>query len=86
MKRHVHNVRVWYLLLYAILLTNHSTYKDRKHTREGFFRDLKIIFIAAVNKISEQKQMPYWDEIVDEREAGEEIEERLSTGNQSIRR
>lgn len=30
--------------------------------------------------------MPYWDEIVDEREAGEEIEERLSTENQSIRR
>ncbi|XP_050483239.1 uncharacterized protein LOC126869993 isoform X2 [Bombus huntii] len=60
--------------------------RDRKHTREGFFRDLKNIFIAAANKISEQKQMPYWDEIVDEREAGEEIEERLSTGNQSIRR
>ncbi|XP_076480856.1 uncharacterized protein LOC117166289 isoform X1 [Bombus vancouverensis nearcticus] len=59
--------------------------RDRKHTREGFFRDLKNIFIAAANKISEQKQMPYWDEIVDEREAGEEIEERLSTGNQSIR-
>ncbi|XP_050593933.1 uncharacterized protein LOC126923985 [Bombus affinis] len=59
--------------------------RDRKHTREGFFRELKSIFIAAANKISEQKQMPYWDEIVEEREAGEEIEERLSTGNQSIR-
>lgn len=86
MNRHVHNVHVWYYLLYAILLINHSTYKDRKHTREGFFRELKSIFIAAANKISEQKQMPYWDEIVEEREAGEEIEERLSTGNQSIRR
>lgn len=86
MKWHVHNVRVWYFLLYAILLTNRSTCKDRKHTREGFFRELKNIFIAAANKISEQKQMPYWDEIVDEGEAGEEIEERLSTGNQSIRR
>ncbi|XP_071866306.1 uncharacterized protein isoform X2 [Bombus fervidus] len=87
MVRYRENLDEYYMsVLVSWLAGEIRLLRDRKHTREGFFRELKNIFIAAANKISEQKQMPYWDEIVDEREAGEEIEERLSTGNQSIRR
>ncbi|XP_043526448.1 uncharacterized protein LOC122537392 [Frieseomelitta varia] len=57
--------------------------RDRKHTREDFFREMRSIFAVAADKISEQNRVPYWDEIVDEYDdSRDETEE---TGGESIR-
>ncbi|XP_017758033.1 PREDICTED: uncharacterized protein LOC108549250 [Eufriesea mexicana] len=60
--------------------------RDRKHTRKEFFKEMKDIFNAATNKVSEQKRLPYWNEIVSlyDRDTQEEMEEKLSTRNQSM--
>lgn len=60
--------------------------RDRKHTREDFFREMRGIFAVAAEKISEQNRVPYWDEIVDECDSQEGTEEKLSTGGRSMRR
>ncbi|XP_015437924.1 PREDICTED: uncharacterized protein LOC107193056 [Dufourea novaeangliae] len=37
--------------------------RDKKHSREEFFRELKHMFLLASNKIAEENRLPYWDEI-----------------------
>ncbi|XP_076759453.1 uncharacterized protein LOC143428459 [Xylocopa sonorina] len=52
--------------------------RDRKCSREEFFRELKDIFILAATKISEQKQLPYWEELEFHSDTEEEMEGKLS--------
>lgn len=46
---------------------------------------MKDIFVAAADKITEQKRLPYWQEIVSlyEPDTEEEQEEKLSASDQS---
>ncbi|KZC14968.1 hypothetical protein WN55_07816, partial [Dufourea novaeangliae] len=41
--------------------------RDKKHSREEFFRELKHMFLLASNKIAEENRLPYWDEIEEPR-------------------
>ncbi|CAL7938198.1 unnamed protein product [Xylocopa violacea] len=52
--------------------------RDRKCSREEFFRELKDIFILAATKISEQGQLPYWEELELHSDTEEEMEGKLS--------
>ncbi|XP_017889352.1 uncharacterized protein LOC108630525 [Ceratina calcarata] len=58
--------------------------RDRRYTREEFFKELKDIFTVAATKISEKDQLPYWEEIVSEHNAEEEMEAKKYPSERSL--
>ncbi|XP_017796590.1 PREDICTED: uncharacterized protein LOC108577882 [Habropoda laboriosa] len=60
--------------------------RDRRYTREEFFREMKIIFTAACEKIREKKRLLHWEETMSEfHDAEEEAEDQLSSGDRSMK-
>ncbi|CAK9824747.1 hypothetical protein ANTRET_LOCUS2864 [Anthophora retusa] len=61
--------------------------RERKYTREEFFREIKVHFTTAYEKISEKKRLLYWEEIMPDFDTEKETEDQLSSaGDQSMKR
>nr|XP_012143901.1 PREDICTED: uncharacterized protein LOC100875525 [Megachile rotundata]XP_012143902.1 PREDICTED: uncharacterized protein LOC100875525 [Megachile rotundata] len=62
-------------VLISWLIGEITLLRDRKCSREEFFKEMEEIFMVATDEISEQNKLLYWDEVVYENNAEEGIEE-----------
>ncbi|XP_034179205.2 uncharacterized protein LOC117603812 [Osmia lignaria lignaria] len=62
-------------VLISWLIGEITLLRERHHSREEFFKEMREIFMAAAEEVSNQDRLLYWDEIMYESDAEEETEE-----------